>query len=138
MMKPDPMPQPVLMNTVALRAVSIALRAGKVFASCASRPLSVCADGPAADGACGATPICAAPVAAAAGAASVAGASARPRRKYQASAVLSIAVMASAPQPKPVSGLSWLGSPERLWVHPRFLGEFSEKNPHQCKFNLVV
>src|ERR1700730_16308981 len=79
MMKPDPMPQPVLMNTVALRAVSIALRAGKVFASCASRPLSACADGPADDGACGAAPICAAPVAAGARAASGAGAMAHPR-----------------------------------------------------------
>src|ERR1700726_2011601 len=56
MMKPDPMPQPVLMNTVALRAVSIALRAGKVFASWASRPRSACAAGPAENGAGGARP----------------------------------------------------------------------------------
>src|SRR5882762_9024344 len=117
MMKPDPMPQPVLMNTVALRAVSIALRAGKVVASCASRPLSACAVGPADDGACGAAPICAAPVVAVAGAASVAGAIARPRRKYQASAVLSIAVRASAPQPKPASGLASPGPSERLVIH---------------------
>src|SRR6202171_239989 len=116
MMKPDPTPQPVLMNTVALRAVSIALRAGKVFASCASRPLSACADGPTDDGACGAAPICAAPVAAVAGAASVGGAIARPRRKYQASAVLSMAVRASALQPKPVSGGSWRAAPERLAI----------------------
>src|SRR5882762_2715887 len=122
MTKPDPMPQPVLMNTVALRAVSIALRPGKVLASCASRPLSACAVGPADDGACGAAPICAAPicaapVAAVAGAASVAGAIARPRRKYQASAVLSIAVRASAPQPKPASGLASPGPSERLVIH---------------------
>src|SRR5439155_1334256 len=69
MMKPDPMPQPVLMNTVALRAVSMALRAGKLLASCASRPRSACGKGPAADGADGAggaggaAPICAAPLA---------------------------------------------------------------------------
>src|SRR3981189_1788636 len=113
MMKPDPMPQPVLMNTVALRAVSIALRAGKVLASWASRPRSACGDGPAANGAGGAGPIGAASVAAVAGAA---GAIACPRRKYQASAVLSIAVRASAPQPKPVSARSSRPPPERLLI----------------------
>src|SRR6202045_2753617 len=56
MMKPDPIPQPVLINTVALRAGPIALRAGKVFASWASRPRSACAAGPAEDGAGGAPP----------------------------------------------------------------------------------
>src|SRR6267378_4047569 len=116
MMKPDPIPQPVLMNTVALRAVSIALRAGKVFASWASRPLSACADGPA-DGIGGADPIRTASVAAVAGAASVAGAIARPRRKYQASAVLSIAVRASAPQPKPGSARSSRAPSERLAIN---------------------
>src|SRR5258705_11868194 len=114
MMKPDPMPQPVLMNTVALRAVSIALRAGKVLASCASRPLSACAVGPADDGACGAAPICAAPVAAAAGAASVAGAIARPRRKDQARAVLRIPGRARPPPPKPRAEVSPPGPPDRL------------------------
>src|ERR1700731_921299 len=106
MMKPDPMPQPVLMNTVALRAVSIALRAGKVFASWASRPRSACAAGPAENGAGGGLPRGAAAVAALAGEAGVPGARAFPRRKYQASAVLSIAVRASAPQPKPASAPS--------------------------------
>src|SRR5438105_3639460 len=98
MMKPDPMPQPVLMNTVALRAVSMALRAGKVFASCASRPRSACGRDPAADGAGGAAPIWAAPLAALAGSAGVAGEVACPRRTYHASAALSIAVRASALQ----------------------------------------
>jgi len=37
-MNPDPSPHPVRMNTVALRASSIALRAGDDSASCASRP----------------------------------------------------------------------------------------------------
>src|SRR5256885_6311489 len=95
MMKPDPMPQPVLMNTVALRAVSMALRAGKVLASCASRPRSACGREPAADGAGGAARICPAPLAALAGGARVAGAVACPRRTYQASAMLNIAVRAS-------------------------------------------
>src|ERR1700726_3926345 len=115
MMKPDPMPQPVLMNTVALRAVSIALRAGKVFASWASRPRSACGDGPADNGAGAAGPI-GASVATVASAGSVAGAIACPRRKYQASAVLSIAVRARAPQPKPVSAPSSRAPPERLGI----------------------
>src|SRR5467141_4371151 len=106
MMKPDPMPQPVLMNTVALRAVSMALRAGKVLASRASSPRSACGKDPAADGAGGAAPICAAPLAALAGNAGVAGEVAWPRRTYQASAVLTRAVRASALQPKPPSGSS--------------------------------
>src|ERR1700730_6697472 len=114
MMKPDPMPQPVLMNTVALRAVSIALRAGKVFASWASRPRGAWGHGPADNGAGAAGPIGAASVATVAGAGSVAGAIACPRRKYQASAVLSIAVRASAPQPNPVSAPSSRAPPERL------------------------
>src|SRR5436190_1427563 len=119
MMKPDPMPQPVLMNTVALRAVSMALRAGKVLVSCASRPRSACGKGPAvdgADGAGGAAPICAAPLAALAGDAGVAGEVACPRRTYQASAMLSIAVRASALQPKPLSGSSSCAAPERLAI----------------------
>src|SRR5437588_4451015 len=125
MMKPDPMPQPVLMNTVALRAVSMALRAGKVLASCASRPRSACGKGPAADGADGAdgaggaggaAPICAAPLAALAGGTGVAGEVACPRRTYQASAMLSIAVRASALQPKPLSGSSSCAAPERFAI----------------------
>src|SRR4030081_194342 len=116
MMKPDPMPQPVLMNTVALRAVSIALRAGKVLASWASRPRGGGGAAPAANGAGGAGPIGAASVAAVAGAASVAGAIAWPRKKYQASAVLSIAVRASAPQPKPAAAGSSCAPPERLAI----------------------
>src|SRR5438045_3629544 len=119
MMKPDPMPQPVLMNTVALRAVSMALRAGKVLASCASRPRSACGKDPAADGAGGAdgaAPVCAAPLLALAGRAGVAGEVACPRRTYQASAALSIAVRASALQPKPLSGSSSCAAPERLSI----------------------
>src|SRR5256885_3620518 len=104
MMKPDPMPQPVLMNTVALRAVSMALRAGKVLASCASRPRSACGKEPAADGAGGAARICPAPLAALAGGARAARAVACPRRTHQARAMLSIAVRARAPQPQPLSG----------------------------------
>ena len=121
-MKPDPMPQPVLMNTVALRAVSMALRAGKVLASCASRPRSACGKGLAADGADGAdgaggaAPICAAPLAALAGGTGVAGEVACPRRTYQASAMLSIAVRASALQPKPLSGSSSCAAPERFAI----------------------
>src|ERR1700716_357116 len=136
MMKPDPMPQPVLMNTVALRAVSIALRAGKVLASWASRPRSACGDGPAANGAGGAGPIGAASVAAVAGAASAAGAIACPRRKYQASAVLSIAVRASAPQPKPVSARSSRPPPERLAVDAPCLADFAKKIPPEAPFDL--
>src|SRR5204862_7866675 len=89
MMKPDPMPQPVLMNTVALRAVSMALRAGKVLVSCASRPRSACGKVPAvdgADGAGGAAPICAAPLSALAGDAGVAGAEECPRKTAEACA----------------------------------------------------
>src|SRR5437016_9202434 len=112
MMKPDPMPQPVLMNTVALRAVSMALRAGKVLASWASRPRSACGKDPAPDGAGGAAPICAAPLAAVAGNAGVAGEVAWPRRTYQASAVLTMAVRASALQPKPLTGSSSCAAPE--------------------------
>jgi len=37
-MNPEPTPRPLRMNTVELRAVSIALRAGKDLASWASRP----------------------------------------------------------------------------------------------------
>jgi hypothetical protein len=40
-MNPEPIPHPVLMKTVALRAASTALRAGKDLASCASRPEAV-------------------------------------------------------------------------------------------------
>src|SRR5258705_11461668 len=134
MMKPDPMPQPVLMNTVALRAVSIALRAGKVLASCASRPLSACAVGPADDGACGAAPICAAPVAAAAGTASVAGAIARPRRKDPASGGLRIAGGGGAPPPKTASGGPALRPPGRPAEPARRLGEFAEKKPAHGTF----
>src|SRR2546430_12189283 len=64
----------------------------------------------------GAAPICAAPLAALAGGTGVAGEVACPRRTYQASAMLSIAVRASALQPKPLSGSSSCAAPERFAI----------------------
>src|ERR1700683_2229614 len=104
MMKPDPMPQPVLMNTVALRAVSIALRAGKDLATCASRPVSARAGAAVADRAGGTgRPAKTAVDCASCGPAGVTLAGARGCRKYQAREVLMMAVAAIPPQPNPES-----------------------------------
>src|SRR5579862_8477884 len=97
-MNPEPIPQPVLMNTVALRAVSMGLRAGKLLASCASSPSSPCSAGAAGSGTVAG--------AAAAGAAAPTGAGAlgRVRSRYHAAALLRRAVSTMAPQPKRLAG----------------------------------
>src|SRR6266853_6939575 len=103
MIRPDPKPHLVWMKTVPLRAASIALRAGAALATCAARPCSSCGEligaGSVKDTGTG----CATSEAAtdrAGGALRRAGDP--PRAKWLLSVALTIAVRATAPQPKPL------------------------------------
>src|SRR5437763_12093969 len=107
MVKLERIPQLVMMNTVALRAVSIALRAGKVLASCASRPLSSRAEEAIAEGAGASGPRDVRCAAGRAGAVGAAPAGVRPRISPQTRTTLTIAVRVIAPQPDPAPGGAW-------------------------------